>query len=86
MSAPSFTSFPDLAPSVHIERSSKDKPKHNSDNKSRKRKHRSEPSEPPRHPEDTRYYYSDRKGDPLNIHYDGLSADAIPKYNLVARA
>lgn len=29
-------------------------------------------------------YYSDRKGDPLNVRYDGLDARYVPKYSLVA--
>ena len=30
-------------------------------------------------------FYSDRKGDPLNVHYGGLHTGDIPKHHLVAR-
>jgi hypothetical protein len=33
----------------------------------------------------TRPFYSDRKGDPLNIRYGGLHAGDVPKYRLVNR-
>jgi hypothetical protein len=33
----------------------------------------------------TPLFYSDRIGDPLNVHYGGLHAGDIPKHHLVAR-
>lgn len=33
----------------------------------------------------TRFFYSDRKGDKLNVKYGGLHAGDIPKYRLVGR-
>lgn len=35
--------------------------------------------------ESLRYFYSDRKGDPLNILYDGLHRGDIPKYKIIDR-
>jgi len=33
--------------------------------------------------EQNRFFYSDRKGDPLNIQYGGLHAGDIPRYHVV---
>ena len=33
-----------------------------------------------------RYFYSDRRGDPLNITYDRIHSGDIPKYNIYHRA
>ena len=33
----------------------------------------------------TPLFYSDRTGDPLNVHYGGLHAGDVPKHHLVAR-
>ncbi|KAF9462110.1 NRDE-2, necessary for RNA interference-domain-containing protein [Collybia nuda] len=33
----------------------------------------------------TRFFYSDKKGDPLNLRYGGLCAGDVPKYSLVDR-
>lgn len=92
MSVPSFLSFPDLEPDPpEPAKSSRSKEKKKSsdhkERKAHKRKHRSEPEhvESHKHDESLRYFYSDRKGDPLNIQYNGLHRGDVPKYHWVAR-
>ncbi|KAJ6519696.1 NRDE-2, necessary for RNA interference-domain-containing protein [Mycena sanguinolenta] len=80
---PSFSSFPELPSNPPPA------PKHKHKDKERKRK-------PERRPKDqdqegrvklsddvgsgSRLYYSDRKGDPLNIQYGGINSRDVPKY------
>ena len=86
MSAPSFSSFPDLYSHPETGPSST---KH--ENKAKRKKHRR--SKEDQNDNDTqqhstkfelnRFFYSDRKGDLLNIQYGGLHAGDIPKYRIV---
>ncbi|TFK77225.1 hypothetical protein BDN72DRAFT_830394 [Pluteus cervinus] len=76
---------------------SPDSKHHKSKSKSSKpkRKHDRSPShsskkdagvvEPDEVSDRTQSFYSDRRGDPLNIQYDGLHAGDVPRYHLVAR-
>lgn len=84
----------------HDERRSRrdDKGKRRHDDKSRQEKRERRKEEkyrashevtpaptPPASDAATRFFYSDRKGDKLNVKYGGLHAGDIPKYRLVGR-
>ncbi|EEB94984.1 hypothetical protein MPER_06116, partial [Moniliophthora perniciosa FA553] len=72
---------------------SRDRDKHNHRDKDRKRRKRDESSQladsgdtSPRGSDNTsRYFYSDWKGDPLNIQYGGIHKGNIPRYTVVNR-
>lgn len=95
MSAPSFSSFPDLQPS-----SSRSPLQTNSesDRKRRKDKQKQRKQTPDRHGKSeakikdhaemadlSHFAYYDRKGDPLNVRYGGLHPRDVPKYHVVGR-
>ncbi|KAJ7596925.1 NRDE-2, necessary for RNA interference-domain-containing protein [Mycena floridula] len=73
---PSFASFPDLEPAPTPS---------SSKNSSKSRKgHKSERREPTLVQQETsRFFYSDRKGDALNLRYGSIAAENIPKYKPV---
>ena len=84
MSPPSFSSFPDLyshpepGPSLTEH-----------EHKVKRKKHRRNKEDQIDKQQDltklefNRFFYSDRKGDLLNVQYGGLHAGDIPKYRLV---
>ncbi|KAK1228610.1 hypothetical protein PQX77_008204 [Marasmius sp. AFHP31] len=96
---PSFESFPDFeaGPSITTEKSSSKKKKDKSKSERRdkderkKRKHRERSPPPSDHHYDdkkvqegsSRYFYSDTKGDALNVQYGGLHKGDIPKYHVI---
>jgi hypothetical protein len=82
---PSFSSFPDLHSPPEPGPSST---KHQDKTKSKKRRRAKEDQTDPKQQNPTnlefsRFFYSDRKGDLLNIHYGALHAGDIPKYRIV---
>ena len=81
---PSFSSFPDLHSPPEPGPSST---KHQHKIKRKKRRRAKEDENDAKQQNSTiefnRFFYSDRKGDLLNIHYGGLHADDIPKYRIV---
>jgi hypothetical protein len=84
MSPPSFSSFPDLYSHSEPRQSST---KHAHKTKSKKHRPAKEDQNNKQQnvekPEFNRFFYSDRKGDSLNVQYDGLHAGDIPKYRIV---
>ena len=83
-SPPSFSSFPDLYSHPEPGQSSA-KRGHKIKGKKRHRSQEDQNDEPQNLEklELNRFFYSDRKGDLLNIQYGGLHAGDIPKYRLV---
>ncbi|KAJ7103657.1 NRDE-2, necessary for RNA interference-domain-containing protein [Mycena belliarum] len=85
---PSFASFPALPP-VSLPQKEKHRKRkvHATQNDPKDREHRARRRESPQHdpaPQHdaaSRLYYSDRKGDPLNITYGGLHSRDVPKYH-----
>ena len=81
---PSFSSFPDLYSPPEPGPSST---KHEHKTKSRKHRRAKEDQNDKQQNvtklEFSRFFYSDRKGDLLNIQYGGLYAGDIPKYRTV---
>ena len=84
---PSFSSFPDLySPPERPEPGpSSTKREHKSKSKKQRRakEDQNEKQQDLTKVEFNRFFYSDRKGDLLNIQYGGLHAGDIPKYRLV---
>ncbi|KAJ6509410.1 NRDE-2, necessary for RNA interference-domain-containing protein [Mycena vitilis] len=82
---PSFASFPDLPsdpppppPKQKERRRKHDKARDQDIPKAAKSKDR--PADESRSDSTSRFFYSDRKGDSLNIQYGGLNAREVPKY------
>ena len=81
---PSFSSFPDLySPPEHGASSTKREHKSKSKKQRRAKEDQNEKQQDLTKVEFNRFFYSDRKGDLLNIQYGGLHAGDIPKYRLV---
>lgn len=84
MSPPSFSSFPDLYSHPEPGPSST---KHEHKIKSKKSRRAKQDQDDKQQNltklEVNRFFYSDRKGDLLNIQYGGLHAGDIPKYRIV---
>ncbi|KAF5374821.1 hypothetical protein D9758_000403 [Tetrapyrgos nigripes] len=90
---PSFDSFPDLAePGPSEPRREKESKKHRHDSKHSKSKHKEKERKERKHDrveqrfeEDAysnqRIFFSDRKGDPLNVQYGRLHKGDIPRYS-----
>jgi hypothetical protein len=91
---PSFDSFPDLDPGPSEPRREKESTKHqhNSKHRKSKSKHKEKEHKERKHDrveqrfdEDVysnqRIFFSDRKGDPLNVQYGRLHKGDIPRYN-----
>lgn len=95
---PSFSSFPEL-PDPKSDGKLSEKRKHkskgdNGDRKSKRKRDKQREQSQYDQPAEARivaneqaskYFFSDRKGDALNIRYGGLHAGDVPKYHLVAR-
>ncbi|KAJ7275169.1 NRDE-2, necessary for RNA interference-domain-containing protein [Mycena haematopus] len=87
---PSFSSFPELpsnsAPATKHKGKEKERKKkrekakfsEESDRRSKDRDHRVKSNDESESA--SRFYYSDRKGDPLNIQYGGINSRDVPKY------
>ena len=81
---PSFSSFPDLySPPEPGPSSTKREHKSKSKKQRRVKDDQNEKQQNLTKVEFNRFFYSDRKGDLLNIQYGGLHAGDIPKYRLV---
>ena len=82
---PSFSSFPDLYSPPEPGPSSSTKHEHKSKSKKQRRakEDQNEKQQNLTKVEFNRFFYSDRKGDLLNIQYGGLHAGDVPKYRLV---
>ena len=81
---PSFSSFPDLcSPPEPGPSSTKREHKLKSKKQRRAKEDQNEKQQDLTKVEFNRFFYSDRKGDLLNIQYGGLHAGDIPKYRLV---
>ncbi|KAJ7293452.1 NRDE-2, necessary for RNA interference-domain-containing protein [Mycena rebaudengoi] len=85
----SFSTFPELPeqaepppppPAARKEKHRK-RDKTSSHSKDVKAKDRKDPRDDETDPSHSRLFYSDRKGDPLNIRYGGLHAGDVPKYH-----
>jgi len=85
LSPPSFSSFPDLYSHPEPGQSST-KREHKPKSKKRRRA-KEDQNDKQQNSEKldsfNRFFYSDRKGDLLNIQYGGLYAGDIPKYRIV---
>lgn len=80
---PSFSSFPDLYSPPEPGPSTKREHKSKSKKQRRVKEDQIDKQENLTKVEFNRFFYSDRKGDLLNIQYGGLHAGDIPKYRLV---
>ena len=81
---PSFSSFPDLySPPEPGPSSTKREHRSKSKKQRRAKEDQNENQQNLTKIEFNRFFYSDRKGDLLNIQYGGLHAGDIPKYRLV---
>lgn len=81
---PSFSSFPDLySPPESGPSSTKREHKSKSKKQRRAKEDQNEKQQILTKVEFNRFFYSDRKGDLLNIQYGGFHAGDIPKYRLV---
>ncbi|KAJ7487463.1 NRDE-2, necessary for RNA interference-domain-containing protein [Mycena galericulata] len=85
MSFPSFSSFPELpADSVSVPKKrhkKRDKASIPNDADATKDRKEHRPDEERQASPTSRLFYSDRKGDPLNIQYGGLHSRDVPKYH-----
>jgi hypothetical protein len=85
--APSFSSFPDLTAAVDHKHETVDKKRRKKHKHTKERNRETSPLRgqdgAPKETLQDRLFYSDRRGDFLNIQFGGLHVGDVPKYHVV---